>query len=94
MISIGIIAPDADVHAGSMRVCEELGLAGCAEIREATLDVSLHQALLISQGSWMVFLREPISAVLLSLAGLSLLSGTPVVAFISGRIKRLFAGKR
>ena len=41
------------------------------------LDVSLHQSLLISGGSWMVFLTNPISAVLLALAALSLVQSTP-----------------
>ena len=40
------------------------------------LDVSLHQALLISGGSWWVFLESPVSAILLFLAALSLTSGT------------------
>ncbi len=57
------------------------------------LDVSMHQALIISGGSWKIFFTEPISAVLLSLAGLSLFTGTPIMAFISGRVKRLFGGK-
>jgi putative tricarboxylic transport membrane protein len=42
------------------------------------LDVSLHQSLLISQGSWMVFLTNPISATLLFLALLSLVQSTPM----------------
>ncbi len=41
MISIGIIAPDPNVYADSLRVCEELGLAGCTEVREATLEDAL-----------------------------------------------------
>jgi len=42
------------------------------------LDVSLHQSLLISQGSWTVFLTNPISATLLFLALLSLVQSTPM----------------
>jgi putative tricarboxylic transport membrane protein len=44
------------------------------------LDVSLHQSLLISHGSWMVFLTNPISAVLLVIAFFSLLQSTPIYA--------------
>ncbi len=54
------------------------------------LDVSLHQALLISGGSWWVFLESPVSAVLLGLAALSLTSGTPLGAWIVGRVKKVF----
>jgi len=42
------------------------------------LDVTLHQSLLMSQGSWMIFLKNPISAVLLALALFSLIQSTPV----------------
>jgi putative tricarboxylic transport membrane protein len=42
------------------------------------LDVSLHQSLLISQGSWTVFLTNPISATLPFLALLSLVQSTPM----------------
>jgi putative tricarboxylic transport membrane protein len=42
------------------------------------LDVSLHQSLLMSQGSWMIFLKNPISAVLLAVAFFSLLQSTPM----------------
>ena len=41
------------------------------------LDVSLHQSLLISGGRWSVFITNPISAVLLVLALLSLIQATP-----------------
>ena len=41
------------------------------------LDVSLHQALLISGGSWSIFVTNPISAALLALALLSLIQSTP-----------------
>lgn len=44
------------------------------------LDVSLQQSLLISQGSWMIFLENPISAVLLVLALFSLIQSTPIYA--------------
>lgn len=54
------------------------------------LDVSLHQALLISGGSWWVFIQSPVSAVLLGLAALSLTSGTPLGAWIVGRAKKIF----
>ena len=42
------------------------------------LDVSLHQSLLMSQGSWMIFLENPISAVLLFIALFSLIQSTPI----------------
>ncbi|SBV92341.1 conserved membrane hypothetical protein [uncultured delta proteobacterium] len=51
------------------------------------LDTSLHQSLLMSHGSWWVFFQEPISLVLLTIALLSLLSGTPLMAYIKGKIK-------
>lgn len=41
------------------------------------LEVSLRQSLLMSQGSWMIFLRNPICAVMLLLALLSLIQATP-----------------
>ncbi len=40
------------------------------------LDVSLHQALLISGGSWSIFVTNPISAALLALALFSLIQST------------------
>ncbi|MDR1732288.1 MAG: tripartite tricarboxylate transporter permease [Synergistaceae bacterium] len=50
------------------------------------LDVSLHQSLLISQGSWMIFLTNPICAVLLLLALISLIQSTPM--YVAWRRKR------
>lgn len=41
------------------------------------LDTSLAQSLLIGQGSWMVFLKSPVAAVLLLVALLSILQATP-----------------
>jgi putative tricarboxylic transport membrane protein len=55
------------------------------------LDVSLHQSLLISGGRWTVFFTEPISAVLMLLAALSLLSGTGLIERIKKQITGLFA---
>jgi len=46
------------------------------------LNNSLHQSLLISFGSWSIFLKSPISAVLLSIAALSILQSTPFFSFI------------
>ncbi len=43
---------------------------------------SLHQSLLISHGSWMIFLTSPISAVLLAVALLSILQDTPVFRWL------------
>lgn len=52
------------------------------------LDVSLHQALLISQGSWLVFVKNPVSAVLLSIALLSILQNTPFFIWIRNALKK------
>lgn len=46
------------------------------------LDVSFHQALLISHGSWLIFVQSPISAVILLLALLSILQSTPFFHYI------------
>jgi putative tricarboxylic transport membrane protein len=51
------------------------------------LDTSLHQSLLIGQGSWMVFIKNPISAVLLAIALISVLQSTPLFSFIKKKIK-------
>ncbi|MDZ4164490.1 MAG: tripartite tricarboxylate transporter permease [Smithellaceae bacterium] len=50
------------------------------------LNVSLHQSLLISFGSWTIFLSNPISATLLAIALISILQATPLF----GYLKRLF----
>lgn len=42
------------------------------------LDASLQQSMLIGQGSWMIFLESPISAVLLAVALFSVLQATPI----------------
>ena len=55
------------------------------------LDVSLHQSLLISGGSWMVFFQEPISLTLLCIALLSLLNGTPIMGYIKSGIQLMFS---
>jgi putative tricarboxylic transport membrane protein len=52
------------------------------------LDTSLHQSLLIGDGSWMVFLKNPISLVLLIIAFFSILQATPLFGFISKKIKK------
>lgn len=49
------------------------------------LNVSLHQSLLISHGSWAIFVTSPISAVLLALALFSVLQSTPLFGWM-GRI--------
>lgn len=51
------------------------------------LDTSLHQSLLISGGSWMIFLRTPISAVLLAIAFISIIQATPLIPYIKRKIK-------
>ncbi len=53
------------------------------------LNVSLHQSLLISHGSWAIFVTSPISAVLLLIALLSILQSTPVFAWI----RKMISGK-
>jgi putative tricarboxylic transport membrane protein len=55
------------------------------------LDTSLHQSLLISHGSWWIFLQEPISFVLLLIAFSSLLSGTPLMEYMKRRMKNAFS---
>ncbi|RCW48621.1 MULTISPECIES: tripartite tricarboxylate transporter permease [unclassified Halanaerobium] len=45
-------------------------------------DTSLNQSLLMSRGSWMIFLRSPISAILLALALFSALQSTPLFGLI------------
>ena len=56
------------------------------------LDVSIHQSLIISGGSWWVFLQSPVAASLLGLAVLSLTSGTGLSGKIKTWLKRSFAG--
>lgn len=51
------------------------------------LDTSLHQSLLISGGSWMIFFQNPISAVLLAIAFISIIQATPLIPFIKRKIK-------
>lgn len=50
------------------------------------LDVSLHQSLLMSYGSWSIFFKNPISAALLIIAAFSVLQSTPAFE----RMIRLF----
>jgi len=45
-------------------------------------NVTLHQSLLISHGSWAIFVKNPISAVLLAIAFLSILQSTPVFSWV------------
>jgi putative tricarboxylic transport membrane protein len=52
------------------------------------LDVSLNQTLIISRGSWRIFLETPIAATLLALAALSLLSGIGVTDKIRKIMKK------
>jgi putative tricarboxylic transport membrane protein len=56
-------------------------------------NVTLHQSLLISHGSWAVFAKNPVSATLLVLALLSLLQSTPLFSWVrkygSGKNGRL-----
>ncbi len=57
------------------------------------LDVSLHQSLLISLGSWWIFLQEPLSPILLGIAFLSLLTGTPAMALIKSTLRKALGSK-
>ena len=45
-------------------------------------NVTLHQSLLISHGSWAVFAKNPVSATLLAFAFLSLLQSTPLFSWV------------
>lgn len=58
------------------------------------LDGSLHQSLLISDGSYMIFFTSPISAGLLAVAAWSLIQNTPVGKKISGTIIGVFKRKQ
>lgn len=52
------------------------------------LDSSLFQSLAISHGSWWIFVTNPISAVLLLIALLSILQATPLFGFIKKQFKK------
>ncbi|WP_026703353.1 tripartite tricarboxylate transporter permease [Salibacterium aidingense] len=52
----------------------------------AMLDTSLNQALKIGDGSWLIFLKNPVSAVLLIIALISILQSTPIFS----KFMRLF----
>jgi len=54
------------------------------------LDGSLHQSLLISDGSFMIFLESPISAVLLAIAAWSIIQNTPAGKWPAVALRRLF----
>jgi len=56
------------------------------------LDVSLHQSLIISGGSWWIFFQSPLAVILLALAALSLASGTGVTDNIGKWLKKSYAG--
>lgn len=52
------------------------------------LDTSLRQSLIISEGSWMIFLENPISLVLLIIAFFSILQATPLFRWVKGLFKK------
>jgi len=54
------------------------------------LNVSLHQSLLISQGSWAIFVSSPISLVLLLIALFSIIQSTPLFTIL----RRQMFGKK
>jgi putative tricarboxylic transport membrane protein len=58
------------------------------------LDGSLHQSLLISDGSLMIFLESPISAVLLAIAAWSIIQNTPAGKWPAAALRRLFRRKQ
>jgi len=57
------------------------------------LDGSLHQSLLIGNGSYLIFLESPISACLLAIALLSIIQSTPA-GFWLGRLVRTIFGRK
>ena len=52
------------------------------------LSNSLYQSLLIGQGNPMIFLKNPIAAVFLALALISIIQATPIFSILKGKIKR------
>lgn len=50
------------------------------------LDTTLQQSMLIGRGDWMIFLENPISAILLAIAALSVLQATPVFGVIGRKL--------
>ncbi len=58
------------------------------------LEVSILQSLLISDGSWFIFLEEPISLGILILAALSLFNGSPVYPWLKKKVRAALAGKK
>jgi len=55
------------------------------------LNVSLHQSLMISGGSWMIFFSNPISTVLLAIAALSVFQATPLSDRLVKSVKSVLA---
>ena len=53
------------------------------------LNVSLHQSLLISFGSWYIFLENPLSATLLAIALISIVQSTPLFGYLKRRFLRV-----
>ncbi len=52
------------------------------------LDNSFNQSLMMSQGDYFVFFKNPISATLLAIAALSILQATPLFGFIRRKVKK------
>ena len=50
------------------------------------LNITMYQSLLIGRGSWMIFFRNPISAVLLVIAFISILQSTPLFGWMKRKI--------
>ncbi len=53
------------------------------------LDISMNQSLLISDGSWMIFITTPLPAILLFIALISVLQATPIFRIIKQRLKKI-----
>jgi len=53
------------------------------------LNVSLHQSLLISFGSWYIFIENPLSATLLAIALISIVQSTPLFGYLKRRFLRV-----
>ena len=58
------------------------------------LDGSLHQSLLISDGSFLIFLQSPIAVILLAIAAWSIIQNTPAGKWVSAPFRAVFKRKR
>jgi putative tricarboxylic transport membrane protein len=58
------------------------------------LDGSLHQSLMIGDGSYLIFLKSPISACLLAVALFSIIQSTPAGFWLGRFFRAIFRRKR